>query len=129
VKIVYTNLQEDDLGIRRSVRQFRVEFNKNPDRRAPLGEGKVRDDRRGDRSALLSDRGFWSGRLPTGHDREPQEMDEGEALPGGGTLLKPPLGGPQVVRSLAGFYIRKFLENQMRMAGDFQKRSRINIMV
>jgi hypothetical protein len=129
VKIVYTNLREDDFGIKRSVRQFRVEFNKNPDRRALLGEGRVLDDRRGDRSALLPDHGFRSGRLLTGHDREPQEMDEGEAHLQEGTLSKPPLGGPRVVSSLAGFYIRKFVENQMRTLGDFQKRSRINIMV
>jgi hypothetical protein len=128
MKIVYTNLREDDSGIKRSIRQFQVDFGRNADRQAPLREGWIRDERRGDRSTLPLDRGLSSGKPRADYDRGSREIDEDEALPQGATSLTP-LGGPQVLRSLAGFYIRKFVETQMRTVENSRQRSLISILV
>jgi hypothetical protein len=130
MKIVYTNLQENDSGIKRSVRQFQVDFGRTPDRRDPVGQGRLRDERKSARDTLLSYDALSTRRRRLGTIENGSEgWDEGGANPQAVVLQGLSLRGLQTVTSLAGVYIRKFVETQMRTVESLQDRNRIDILV
>jgi hypothetical protein len=129
MKIVYTNLQENDSGIKRSVRQFQVDFGKDSRRRTSLEEGS-RDEDRGRRENVLFDREWPPSRGGTvGDGSHSRQADDGRAAPQGLVAQCPIPRGLPVAASLDAFYVRKFIETQMQTTGSACEKNRINILV
>ncbi len=129
MKIIYTNLQENDAGIIRSVRQLRVDFDGSGKGEARLAHGGEGDRAGRDDSLLLSHAGSSDlRRLPKGAGHSSCEGREGDRErrkdPRGNT--SPALGD---ATSVAHLLVRRFVEAQVRSAGSFERRSRINITV
>jgi hypothetical protein len=132
MNIVYTNLQENDFGVKRSVRRLEVEFNrKTPNRGLPVSEEGLQNESKGGRRRLLSDSLFWHRRqrvdYPDPPEKERNLQDTAEE-----SSLSPelaPLRPVQNAGSVAGFYIRRFIENQLRTTGWGESGRLINILV
>jgi hypothetical protein len=128
MKIVYTNLQENDSGIKRSVRQFQVDFGKDSRRRTSLEEG-FRDEDKGRKETVLFDREWPASREGTVVDaRQSPQAGDGSAVPGLMAQCPIPRGRP-VAASLDAFYVRKFIETQMRTTDSACEKNRISILV
>jgi hypothetical protein len=129
MKIVYTNLQENDSGVMRSVRQFQVDFGKDSRRRTSL-EGGSGDEDKDRRESVLFDREWPPSRGGTvGDTRHSRQADDGSAVPQGLRAQCPIPRGSAVAASLDAFYVRKFIETQMRTTGSTSEKNRINILV
>jgi hypothetical protein len=129
MKIVYTNLQENDSGIKRSVRQFQVDFGKDSRRRTSLEEGS-RDEDKGRRENVLFDREWLPSREGTVRDvSHSRQADDGSAAPQGLTAQCPIPRRLAVAASMDAFYIRKFIETQMQTTDGVCEKNRINILV
>ncbi len=129
MKIIYTNLQENDAGVLRSLRQLRVDFDGNDRGQVNLPQCGERDGAGHDDGSLLSHAGLSDrrhnparpGHTPCGGNEEdrgkPQSLQE-NASP---TFRD--------ARSVAHLLVRRFVEAQLRSAHNFERRNRINITV
>jgi hypothetical protein len=127
MKIVYTNLQENDRGIKRRVRQVQLDFARSGDERVSWRHGPRSEDGGRQRAGLenLDLRGQRDGlgdRTSRGQKTEYVESQGGGEE---GRFLQ----GAAVATSLAGRYIRKFLEAQMMTARRVDQKNRINVFV
>ena len=127
MKIIYTNLQENDGGVLRSAKQLRVDFGRN-------GRGEAR--------FAYGSKGGWTGRdnsLLLSHadlsDLGRHATKRTQALPAGNEEDKALAGSRQEdasptfkdARSVAHLLVRRFVEAQLRSA--FEIKSRTNITV
>lgn len=129
MKIIYTNLQENDAGVLRSVRQLRVDFDRNGRGEARLRHGGGGGWTGRDNSLLLSHADLSDlGRHPTKPTRAlPAGNEEDEALTG--SLQEDTSPTFRDARSVAHLLVRRFVEAQLRSAHSFEIKSRINITV
>ena len=128
MRIVYTNLQEDDFGVKRSVKRLQVDFNRRTtDRTAVLTEEKLRNDAGDSRKSPY--RVFSAERWRAGYaehpDKEKNESgtDESSEEP---RPTSPPCLVPKA-GSIRGFYIKRFTETQLLTAGRIEPGNRISI--
>ncbi len=127
MKIVYTNLREDSCGVKRSVRQVQLDFGKGQNGQISLRRGGPEGENEDRRGASLDDSDLQARRRPIdgglrGRDRE------GAVSPGDGEERRF-FQGALVITSLAGCYIRRFLEAQMMTACRMDEGNRINVFV
>jgi hypothetical protein len=125
VKIVYTNLREDDFGVVRSVRQIHLDFNKSEDAKSSLGQSKSRENARRGRLVLVPGSRTQGGLHPEEREWNRDGFTEEEEV------VYQPSGivRSSTQRSLAGFFIRKFVESQTLGANDGRSGSLLNITV
>ncbi len=128
MKIIYTNLQENDAGVLRSVRQLRVDFDGNDSRQVHLPRCGERDGA-GHDGFLLSHAGLSDRRHnPARPDQAPcGGNEEDKAL--AGSLQEDASPTFRDARSVAHLLVRRFVEAQLRSAHSFEIKSRINITV
>jgi hypothetical protein len=105
VKIVYTNLREDDSGVVRSVRQLRLDFSKSAEDQSAQAEEQPRTAERKRHLSLVADSraGDRASEQGTNRDR-PGFAHESE-----GFYRKPEVTRSPVLNSLAAFFINKFV--------------------
>jgi len=127
MRIVYTNLQEDDFGVKRSVKRLQLDFNRRtPDRDAVPTEEKLQTDAGGGRRSphkVLS-----AGRWRAGYAEHPDRENENSAEGNQGCPCPP--SPPRLVQkgdSLRSFYIRRFTETQLLTTGRMEPGNRIDI--
>jgi hypothetical protein len=129
MKIIYTNLQENNAGVLRSLRQLRVDFDGNGRREARLADGGEGGWTGRDNGLLLSHAGL--------SDRRHDPARPGQAPCGGNEEDKALAGSLQEdasptfrdARSVAHLLVRRFVEAQLCSAHSFEIRNRINITV
>jgi hypothetical protein len=132
MKIVYTNLQENDFGVKRSVHQLQVDFNKKgPERNLPAPEEGLQKELGGGRRSILSDSLFAAKRRRGSRSAHlDKERNGRDAHHGSSGTDTPPLRLLQNAGSMAGYYIRRFIETQLRTSSAWvESGSRINIVV
>jgi hypothetical protein len=129
MKIIYTNLQENDAGVLRSVRQLRVDFDRNGRGEARFAHGGERGWTGRDNSLLLSHADLSDlGRRPTKRSHTPSAgNEEDKAL--AGSLQEGASPTFRDSRAVAHLLVRRFVEAQLRSARSFEIKSRINITV
>jgi len=118
MRIVYTNLQENDSGVKRSVRQLRVEFNQADNSQAQSAEDEFQSEGRHKGTLLPSDSAlFHRRRSPSGlYSAFPVRKPGTTGQPVGsseetGMLCQqetPDTGG---IGQLTNLFIKKFLAN------------------
>jgi hypothetical protein len=119
VKIVYTNLSEDDYGVKRSVTQLHLDFNKTSEQKGASKEGRRRTL---SLVASTTDRGriYESER-----DSNRAGLRQNDGLP----YRRAEFGKALTPRSVVGFYIDKFIKSQSSGTQSEQKGTLINITV
>ncbi len=128
MRIIYTNLKEEDCGTKRSMRQVQVDFSRDSNRGDFLTDRKL-PDKQGRENHVVLDRGLVA-RMGRPIDQSPagdgKEMNDALLR---GIANEDCLPGRSVAVSLAAFYIRKFLETEMQAARQREERSRINVII
>lgn len=107
MRIVYTNLEENDAGVKRSVKQLRVEFNGTRPRPAPEALLPVP-------AAAAPDEGSEAERLQRAQTRETAHAPEAVLAALHRQRMTPPQV-PSPVAGMGGFrsiFIKKFVDTQ-----------------
>jgi hypothetical protein len=123
VKIVYTNLSEDDYGVKRSVKQLHLDFNGTSGQKDFSRDKKVREESKKGRLALVPNT-LKQGRhndLERGSRRAARARAE-EFL----YKTVEPVWTPESP-TLAGYYINKFVKAQALGSQDIKKGAVIDI--
>jgi hypothetical protein len=125
VKIVYTNLTEDDYGVKRSVKQLHLDFNRTIDQKGLSKDKRLREESRRGHLALVSD--TRDQRRSNDYERERQRT----RLKQNEVFLYKTVKPVQSLksRSVAGYYIDKFVKSQSLHGLDNQKGTLIDIFV
>jgi hypothetical protein len=121
VKIVYTNLSEDDYGVKRNVKQLHLDFDRTNDKKDVSEERRLRKDARRGRLALVPstlDNSYEEGRERAGLKKKEEFLYK--------TVESVRSPGP---RTVAGYYISKFVKSQSLGRQNTQKGTLINITV
>ncbi len=130
MKITYTNLQENDSGTKRSVRQLRVDFSGSAKEQACLAEGGKKDAAGRDGRFLSFDAESSGHRnAQTGSGTTLSEETEGDGERTGGLQgdISHQAGGD--AKSVAHILVRKFVEAQLRSACIIESRGMVNITI
>jgi hypothetical protein len=123
VKIVYTNLSEDDYGVKRSVKQLHLDFNRTSSQKDFSREKKVREESKKGRLALVPN--TLKQRRHNDLERNGRRSDLARAEE---FLYKTvePVRTPES-RTPAGYYIDKFVKAQALGGQDIKKGTIIDI--
>jgi hypothetical protein len=123
VKIVYTNLKEDDSGVVRSVRQLRFDFSKPADRNSTRPESKSPAEGRRRHLSLVS-RSAADERAGEQDGVMNGFADLNKSAPGKSRLIPTRTAG-----SLSAFFINKFIASESLGTADGNIGSIVNISV
>lgn len=128
MRIVYTNLQEDNFGVKRSVRHLQVDFSKKtPDRKESSWEKTLQDETRCSRNSLRSDNSLPVERQKVAHPGYIEQARSGDDNVAQRSSSR--LACVQNADSLAGYYMRRFVETQLRTTSGNESGSQIDILV
>jgi hypothetical protein len=129
MKIIYTNLQEIDSGITRSVRQLRLDLGHSEDRHSTAAEGRLADEDENERQLLGSFRSSDRNVYQDTESKVHEDRLETHNLPALFDRRNQRLHQLMKLKSVGNVFIRKFVENQILTTSDINYDGRINLVI